>query len=58
MDELEQAKKAIRTLGGKTEAVEKFQLEDNNRAIIVVKKISQTPPKYPRNAGKIKKSPL
>ena len=57
-EELEQAKKAIRTLGGKTEAVEKFQLEDNSRAIIVVKKISQTPPKYPRNAGKIKKSPL
>lgn len=58
-EELEEAKKAIRLLGGKIEAVQKFVLPgDNKRAIVIIKKISQTPTKYPRISAKIKKQPL
>lgn len=58
-EELEAAKPAIRTLGGKTEAVEKYQLpEESRRAIVVIRKISQTPTKYPRTAAKMAKTPI
>ena len=57
--EAELANKAIKTLGGKLESVDCFSLLDSGeRGIITVKKISQTPPKYPRNPGKISKQPL
>lgn len=58
-DELEAAKGAIAILGGKTEKVLKFELPDGSkRSVVVVKKISQTPTKYPRSQGKINKQPL
>lgn len=58
-EELEAAKGAIAILGGKTEKVLKFELPDGSkRSVVVVKKISQTPTKYPRSQGKINKQPL
>lgn len=58
-EELEQAKKAISILGGKIESVKKYTLPDGGkRSIVCVKKISQTPTKYPRPFAKIAKSPL
>lgn len=58
-EELEEAQKAIRLLGGKIEAVKKYELpEGNRRAIVLIKKISQTPTKYPRIAAKMKKQPI
>lgn len=57
--ELEEAKYAIKQLGGKVEKVTKFTLPgDNRRAIVVIRKERPTPPKFPRPSGKIKKSPL
>lgn len=57
--ELEEAKPAIKELGGKTVDVKSFILPDNSeRTIIVVKKISQTPTKYPRPSAKISKNPI
>lgn len=58
-EEVNDAGKAITTLGGKLESENLFQLlQFGGRGIINVKKISQTPTKYPRNAGKISKQPL
>lgn len=58
-NELEEAKKAIELLGGKIERVEKFILPDESRrSIVIIKKISQTAPKYPRQSAKIAKSPI
>ena len=58
-DELEEAKYAISQMGGKIEAVKKFELPgDNKRSIVVIRKFRQTPSKYPRITAKIKKSPL
>lgn len=57
--ELSEAGKAIRLLGGKMEDVRRFALPDGSaRTIVLVKKISQTSSKYPRPHAKISKSPL
>lgn len=58
-EELCSAKQAIQTLGAQLEGIEKLQLPNQDgRSIVRIKKISQTPQKYPRMQGKIKKNPL
>lgn len=59
-EELEQAKKAIQILGGKTENVVKFQLGDTDmeRSFVVIGKKKETPKKYPRKAGMPSKEPI
>ena len=58
-EELNEAKKGIGILGGKVESVNDFTLtNDNHRSNIIIKKVRDTPAKYPRMFGKIKKQPL
>lgn len=58
-EELAEALPAIRLLGGEVEEVCPFSLPDgSSRNIIVIKKISQTPSKFPRPAAKMKKQPI
>lgn len=58
-EELEQAQPAIEKLGGMFVENRKMALpQGDERNLLVVKKISQTPPLYPRNGGKIAKVPL
>ena len=58
-EELYGAQKAIRALGGELIDAQFFTIGDGwERCVAVIKKISQTPTKYPRPAAKIKKSPL
>ena len=58
-EELEEARYAIGQMGGEVADIQKYQLpDDNRRAIVVIKKVRQTPAKYPRPSAKIKKSPL
>ncbi len=58
-EEAELAKNAIKLLGGKTPEIICETLTGNEqRAFIITKKISQTPPKYPRHGKKIAKSAL
>lgn len=59
-EELEQAKYVIKLLGGKIERVEKFNLpnSDIERNIVIIKKIQETPNKYPRKAGMPSKAPM
>lgn len=58
-EDIEASNNAIRTLGGKliNDATYTIPPEDNRR-IIVIEKISNTPKKYPRISGKIKSKPL
>ena len=57
--ELAESKNAIGTMGGKVEKVEEFTLPDESkRAILVIRKISQTPPQFPRTAAKMAKKPI
>lgn len=58
-EELDEAKYAVRQLGGKVESVEKFDLPGGlGRSIVVIRKVKPTPAKFPRPSGKIKKNPL
>lgn len=58
--ELADAKKAISILGGQVEKMEKAQLDDFglDHRIIFIKKVKNTPAKYPRKAGTPSKEPL
>ena len=58
MEELEEAKKAIKTLGLKLEEVREFPVDGTAHTVIVLKKVSPTPAKYPRRFAKIKQAPL
>lgn len=58
-EELQLAEKAISTLGGKTVGQKSFTLSDGGeRTLIIIKKISQISPKYPRPSAQIAKKPL
>ncbi len=58
-EEIADAKNSIKTLGGKIIAEKSFSLSDGGeRTIVVIKKISQVPSKYPRVSAQIAKKPL
>lgn len=58
-EELDKAKPAIKLLGGKTEKVVEYTLPGGDgRTLILIRKVSPTPAKYPRNAGQMKKRSL
>ena len=58
-EEIDAAKAAIKTLGGKIIAEKSFSLSDGGeRTLVIIKKISQIPPKYPRPSAQIAKKPL
>ena len=58
MEELEEARKAIKTLGLKLEEVREFPVDGTAHTVIVLKKVAPTPAKYPRRFAKIKQAPL
>ena len=54
-EEVKEATKGIQLLGGEIESTHDFTLANHN---IIIKKVKETPKKYPRMFSKIKKSPL
>jgi len=60
MEELPQAKKAIRILGGQVvdQIAVTLPFSDITHYILVIKKTKQTPAQYPRKAGKPSKEPI
>ena len=59
-EELEEAKKAISLLGGKLEKIHEYAVPGTElkHNIVVIRKVSPTPKKYPRRFAMMKKSPL
>ena len=58
-EEIKQATEIISTLGGKIILIDEYWLpSEDKRSAIVIKKISQTPSKYPRTSSKISKNSL
>lgn len=59
-EELKEAKKAIEILGAKVEKIEKIVVDEENleRNILVLKKVKNTPNKYPRDKNKPKLDPI
>ncbi|MGN1133730.1 MAG: 16S rRNA (guanine(527)-N(7))-methyltransferase RsmG [Oscillospiraceae bacterium] len=59
MEEVVNAKNAIKTLGGKLELAKEYTLPNGDgRVLVVISKESPTPKKYPRNKGQMKKAHL
>lgn len=60
IEEVDIFNNALKKLGGKIEKIEKINLPntDIKRNIIIVRKIEETPKKFPRKAGIPKKEPL
>lgn len=58
-DELDDAKNAIRILGGELVSIESLNVgEEYERNIIIIKKVKNTPKAYPRANGKPLKEPI
>jgi len=57
-EELEEARSAIKKLGLKLEELREFPVDGTAHTVLVFRKISHTPPQYPRRYAKIKASPL
>ena len=57
-EELEEAKNAIAKLGLKLEEVREFPVDGTQHAVIILRKVTSTPAKYPRRFAKIKQNPL
>ena len=59
-EELREAKNAVRLLGGQIEAERDYLIPGTEvrHSAILIRKIADTPPKYPRRWAQIKKQPL
>ena len=57
-EELREAEKAIKCLGGKLEEVRELTVAGIPRRVAVIRKVKPTPKGYPRRFAKIKKEPL
>ncbi len=58
-EEINGAKKAIKEMGGQIEEVKEVVLPSGiNHCLVIIKKVAQTPSKYPRKAGKPSKEPI
>lgn len=60
VEELNESKNAIGTLGGKLQSIIEVEVEGTNlkHNLVIIKKINETPKIYPRKAGSITKKPL
>lgn len=58
-EEVTNASGAIKLLGGEIEEIKELNIDNcGERYVVLTKKISQTPPKYPRASAQISKKPL
>lgn len=58
-EEIENAKKAVREMGGEIEQVKEALLPSGIRhSLVIIRKVIPTPSKYPRKAGKPSKEPI
>lgn len=57
-EELREAERAIRLLGGKVEKIAPYTIDEAQRYAIVIRKVKPTPAQYPRRFAKIKQAPL
>lgn len=57
-EEINEAKSAIKTLGGRIEKVVEYEQDGLTRCVVLVRKLTATPKGYPRAFAKIKKNPL
>lgn len=58
--EIHEARSAVRTLGGEIERIYEYTIPGENilRRVIIIRKVSPTPPRYPRRWAAMLKKPL
>lgn len=58
--EIKEAEHALSVLGGQISSIERFTLpgRTEERSLVIIEKVAETPEKYPRKAGKPQKKPL
>lgn len=57
-EEVEEAQRAVKVLGGEIEKLDAFELNGEKRTLVIIRKVAHTPPKYPRGQGRERKSPI
>ena len=59
-EELAEAKRAVRTLGGEIERVAEYRIPgtDVSHTVVLIRKVADTPARYPRRWAQMKKQPL
>ena len=59
-EEVREAKRGIAMLGGRLERVADYTVPgtDITHSAVIIRKVNDTPPKYPRRWAQIKKQPL
>ncbi len=57
-EEVDEAQRAIRTLGGRVREIRAYPVADTTHRVVVIDKIAPAPKQYPRAFAKIKKMPL
>jgi len=57
-EEIKEAEKAVKLLGGKIITQDKYVLDGAKRTLVIVEKQKNTDPKYPRSNARIKNKPL
>jgi len=57
-ENIDNSRNSMEILGGELDKCCDYSLENDSRRIVIIKKISHTPTKFPRNSGQIKKKPL
>ncbi len=57
-DEAQEARKAVRLLGGSVREVAAYPVGDAVHRVVIIDKVRPTPEKYPRRFAKIKQQPL
>ena len=58
-EDISQGENAVKILGGEISDIIDYELPSGDkRVMVIVKKISPTPTKYPRNGGQISKKSL
>jgi 16S rRNA (guanine527-N7)-methyltransferase len=56
--EIENSSYALKQLGGVIDRIEKYEIDDKQRYLMFIKKIGDTPDRYPRKVGIAQKRPL
>jgi 16S rRNA (guanine527-N7)-methyltransferase len=58
-EEASRAENTIKLLGGELKEIKKIRLSDGvSHSLVIIEKVSLTPPKFPRRPGMAKKNPL
>lgn len=57
-DELENSKKAIEVLGGNLKEIKTIKINEDERNLIIIEKVKETPKNFPRGKGKPLKEPI